>query len=218
MIVTKWTTFEESFLEDYYSDKGVIYCARELNRTTASVTNKAKRMGLSVEKPFARRTKTHEEYMNDLKDKDIDIWPIESYINAITPIEHICERGHIFTASPNKVLTKQKKCLQCSAYRFTPFKPAVLYLVSFDFEDTRLYTLGLTRMEPKEVFKSDWIKHNMKLEWSIFYKLGSDAYNAQQDLLNFNSQHLVDTDILREGNTQTSSAYIEKPGVIKNES
>lgn len=212
-MINLWTLYEESFLLDNYSKEGVVFCSKELERTTSSVANKAKRMGLCVEKPFVRRTKSHTEYETELFEREIDVIPLEEYVNARTPILHECFEGHTWKVSPNKILTNTGGCPQCSALRWNPDKPAILYLLSFTVADTLYYIVGITNKEPKVVFKDNWNTYNMKLEWSIFFDSGEDAYSAEQKVLQEYSASLIDTGVLKLGNTKTLSVYIPKENI-----
>ena len=57
-----------------------------------------------------------ENYLDDLKQKNILLMPIEPYINANTKINHKCPCGNIVKRSPNTVLQKEvwKTCRSCS--------------------------------------------------------------------------------------------------------
>lgn len=56
---------------------------------------------------------THEEYEEKLFNKEIDYWPLDKYINAITAIKHICLKNHEFMATPNKILSG-RGCPTCA--------------------------------------------------------------------------------------------------------
>jgi len=53
--------------------------------------------------------KTHEEYVQQLKDKGIGARPVEKYINQMIKILHRCECGNEWSVRPNDVL-QGKKC------------------------------------------------------------------------------------------------------------
>ena len=201
-----WTSAEENIIIDFYADKGVNYCGELLDRSLSAIANKAKRLGISVKEPVIRRTKSSETYEQVIFEKDISYVPLEEYINARTPIEHECINGHIWKVSPNKILSKAANCPKCSALKFNPNKPCVLYLISFN----NYYKVGITSKEIKETLGTDWTKFNMKIEWSIFYENGIEAYVAREKILNHFNSYLVDTDLLQSGNTEILSAYIPK--------
>jgi hypothetical protein len=204
--VPLWTEEESSYLESNYNSLGVLQCAEDLQRTPSSITNKARRMGLTIAKPFERQTKTHDKYESEL----VGFTPIEPYINSRTAISHTCANGHTFKAPPNKVLAPTFTCTKCSAIRFHPNKPSVLYLASF----SEYYLLGVSYREPKIVYRSVWKELGMKLEWSIFYNSGLEALSVRNKILNNNSAHLIDTGLLPCGNSETLSVYISKESIL----
>ena len=60
------------------------------------------------------RKKTHEDYLQELLDKELDFNPRESYINAHTPILHECIEGHQFKVRPTNILNNSgNKCPEC---------------------------------------------------------------------------------------------------------
>lgn len=182
-----WSTFEEAFLLDNYEERGVHHCAEELKRSPNSIVNKASRLGLSIKAPYARRTKSHRAYEDELIDREIQYYPIEQYINARTPIAHECIMGHTWKAAPSRILNQSASCPTCSATNFNPYKPCMLYLVSLG----EYYILGLSTKEVRDKYLMDWDKHSMKLEWFKFYDSGLDAYNYQQQILKENSSSIT---------------------------
>lgn len=66
---------------------------------------------LQERSPLSKR-KTHEEYLLELKVKDISYIPIEEYKTAIKLIDHKCNNGHIWKVSPNKILSG-RGCPEC---------------------------------------------------------------------------------------------------------
>lgn len=61
--------------------------------------------GLSIKK-------TTKQYLQECKSKGLDL-PIESYVNALTKIKHICIKGHIYLQAPHDHL-KGFGCSICS--------------------------------------------------------------------------------------------------------
>lgn len=62
------------------------------------------------------KRKTHEEYEQQLLEREIDYWPIESYVNSTTKILHECLEGHKWYIMPQHILAN-KGCPQCSSQR-----------------------------------------------------------------------------------------------------
>lgn len=58
------------------------------------------------------RRKTNEEYIQECKDKGLDL-PIENYINNSTKIKHKCKQGHVYPQRPDMHLQGQG-CPICS--------------------------------------------------------------------------------------------------------
>ena len=56
---------------------------------------------------------TSEEYIQECKEKGLDL-PIEDYVNAKTEINHICQKGHIYSQTPHKHLNRKQGCPVCS--------------------------------------------------------------------------------------------------------
>lgn len=65
------------------------------------------------ETSLARRRKTHEEYVIELKEKGIQAEPLEPYNGAMTKIKHRWSCGHVTEIVPNNVLSGHGcgKCL-----------------------------------------------------------------------------------------------------------
>lgn len=204
-----WTTFEEAYLLDNYETEGVKACAEALNRNTNSIVNKARRMGLNIPNPHARRTRSASEYEDALSQNNILYFPKESYVNARTPIIHECIYGHEWKVLPSRILNKTAKCPKCAAINFNPYKPCILYSVSLIYKGTKYYILGLTTKEPKDKYLKDWNTFSMELEWYSLYSSGLDAYNIQQQILK--TTNIVELPLSTD-NSIISDAPFNKPG------
>jgi hypothetical protein len=65
------------------------------------------------------KKKTHEEYLQEIKDKHLDIEVLENYDGAKKPILHKCKNNHIWMATPTNIL-RGHGCPDCSLlYRKT---------------------------------------------------------------------------------------------------
>lgn len=62
------------------------------------------------------KRKTHAQYEQELFEREIDYWPIESYINNSTKILHECLKGHQWEVSPGSIL-QGYGCPKCSSNR-----------------------------------------------------------------------------------------------------
>ena len=54
-----------------------------------------------------RRRKTHEEYLEELKLKNIPYIPLEPYIKSHNSIIHQCPEGHLWKATPANILNNR---------------------------------------------------------------------------------------------------------------
>ena len=63
-------------------------------------------------KRITKKTKTPEQYKRELKEKHIDVIPLEDYVTAKTKIKHKFSCGHINKVAPDSIL-RGSKCLQC---------------------------------------------------------------------------------------------------------
>lgn len=205
-----WSTYEEAFLLDNYEEQGVHYCSKELKRTSNSIVNKASRLGLSVKAPFARRTKSHRDYEDELLNREIQYYPKEQYINARTPITHECIMGHTWKAAPSRILNQTVGCPTCSATNFNPYKPCMLYLVSLKDKEHTYYILGLSTKEVQDKYLTDWNKYSMKLEWFKFYDSGLDAYNYQQQILKEHNNFITTFSLISDSSI-VLNCWINKP-------
>lgn len=109
--MASWTAAEEQFLIENYPSKGKIFCCETLNRSDSAVKSKACKLGLKLIE--IKNTKTHDQYENELFEKEIDYFPIEQYIDSKTPILHQCLNDHTWYSSPNSILSN-RGCPYCS--------------------------------------------------------------------------------------------------------
>ena len=105
-----WTQKDIDFLTANFSTLGLAYCSEHLNRTEYSIRMKASRLGIPA--PSIGRRKTHEQYLSDLKSKNIDIIPLQPYETALTKIKHTCINNHEWFVRPNDILNG-KGCGLC---------------------------------------------------------------------------------------------------------
>lgn len=59
------------------------------------------------------RSKTHEEYENQLLDIEADLYPAERYVTAKTKILHECLQGHVISIAPDTILSQRVGCGLC---------------------------------------------------------------------------------------------------------
>lgn len=68
-----------------------------------------------------------EDYLDRLTQKEINIFPIEEYINYKTYIQHSCFTGHTWLAKPEHILAG-RGCPKCNIRKPTNFKTHEIYL------------------------------------------------------------------------------------------
>lgn len=147
--ITKWQSYELKFLRDFYTKKGIDYCANSLGRTTKSVLHKVYELKLA----------------------------------------HPEER---------------------KATGFDSSKPGILYFVKFILDGLEYYKVGITNKSAKQRLGTDWNKFAFEELWTIEGP-GKAIQKLEKQVLEQNSQYLVNTEALISGNTETFSVYIDKP-------
>lgn len=156
------------------------------------------------------QSKTHEQYEEQLFEREIDFYPLEKYVSAKQPILHECLKGHKWQVRPDDIL-KGRGCPTCSKAGFKYKESATLYFVSFVFGEQTYYKLGITNKSLKDRYGPEWSKLNMRALWQLYFEKGAKAFQIEQELLCKHSDYLVDTGALRRGNTETLTCAIERP-------
>lgn len=154
--------------------------------------------------------KTHKQYEQQLFDREIDFFPIEQYTKAKDPILHECLKGHIWKVRPDDIL-KGRGCPKCSLPGFDYSAPSLLYFISFDASNQRLYKLGITNKSLYQRYGAEWKQLNMKTVWITSCNNGYDAFHLEQQLKLKYSDYLVECTLLRRGNTEVFNQHIPKP-------
>lgn len=154
--------------------------------------------------------KTTESYILDLIAKDIVYRPIEPYLNIRTKILHECPKKHQWFVKPGDILWGYG-CPTCSKHGFDPYKSAKLYFFSFEHDEITYYKVGITNNSAQKRHSTDWGLLKIKLLWEIEYESGADAREAEKKILQDNKEFLINTGVLRSGNTETFTVYIEPP-------
>jgi predicted nucleic acid-binding Zn-ribbon protein len=105
-----WTKYNLKFLEDNYYTYGAKFCAEHLGCGVRTIYGKAHKLGLKSSKS---KTKTNEEYLQELNAKGIKYIPLQPYSGALTKIPHKCPENHVWDICPSKILIG-KGCPSCS--------------------------------------------------------------------------------------------------------
>lgn len=202
----EWPEDSVKLLLELYSYKGPKYCAIKLNKTESSVRAKAHRLGLNKS-----ITKTHDKFLKDLIDKNINLIVLEPYINGDTEILFKCTENHIFKQRPRSVLERLGRCPTCTKKGFDDSKPAILYFVYF--KTLNLYKLGITNRTVKDRLSPDYNKYEAETLWEIYLETGYNARIMEKELKLLHKDKFCDTGLLSSGNTETLLHPIEKPEI-----
>lgn len=91
------------------------------------------------------KKKTHEEYEDELFERQVDAFPLEPYKGANIHILHECSKGHKWNVTPNMLLSSNSICPTCSTTKLR--KTHEEYLS--DLLDREIYYLPLDKYETK---------------------------------------------------------------------
>lgn len=194
-----WAEADLEYLENNYLVLGQQHCADKLQRSTASIRQKASRLGL-VRQNKGRPSKTHKEYEGDLLYKEAKAYPLETYSGSDVPILHACENGHEWKIKPSHVLSGVG-CPVCATSGFNPRKPAILYYIKIEFENLRYYKLGITAWSVWDRFELDRDKKITILK-ETYFELGANAQEVELDLLKKYPRVKVENFLKSGGNTE----------------
>lgn len=127
---------------------------------------------------YKRRTKAHEEYLEELFEKEINFEPVETYINANTKILHQCVEGHQWSAYPNLIL-RGSGCPECAKRGFNPQKSAILYYLRVD----DYYKVGITNNTVEKRYELKKDREKITVLFEKYYERGQDARDQEQAIL-----------------------------------
>ena len=199
-----WSEEDKQFLREFYPENGIKFCAEKLNRGENSVKLKASRMGI---KSKNKKLKDPYFYNEEIRAKGYIC--LSKYINRGTAILHkhiLC--GYEWKATPNDLLCSKTFCPNCSKSAYKDHLPGTLYFVNTSIG---VYKLGITNKTARERLSSDWNKFSMKVEWEITSDNGGLIRKTEKSLLQKYKNNLVNTGMLKSGNTETLNIYIPKP-------
>lgn len=101
------------------------------------------------------KRKTHEEYENELFEREIDYWPLEQYITNKTPINHECVKGHIWKAKPNSILTGMG-CPKCASNRKKTTEEYKLEIANTEYDVLENYLGNKIPILHKHICGYEW--------------------------------------------------------------
>ena len=200
-----WTDTDVKYLKDNYPTGGMNHCATVLNRTKMSIQKKAQKLGIQA----PGRLKTNEQYLAELDNKNIDYIPQEQYAGTETPILHSCVQNHIWKVRQKDIL-RGYGCPSCANTGIDRTKPGKLYFVSFEYDNNTYYKLGITTRTVRERFAGDWNRFKVAILWEQDFLTAQEAYDKEYTLLKANKANLLNLGILKSGNTEILTKYIEK--------
>lgn len=136
------------------------------------------------------QTKTHKQYVEELNH---DYQVLEPYVNDRTKILHkhvVC--GYEWLVRPNDIISRPG-CPKC-ANKNSRF---VYYIY---FPELDLYKIGITNNINVRITS---FGYKAVLLFAQEYQSGSKAYDIEQELLNQLKPLLINTGLLKSGNTET---------------
>lgn len=194
-----WSKQEDDILKEYYPTEGPDCYVRLPNRTKESVVVRATQK-LKLKAP-TRTDRTHLEYENILFEKEIDYWPVDTYINSYTKIRHECLKGHIWSVDPNSIL-KGSGCPFCSCSQFKRDQPAILYYVKIADDFNTFYKIGVTNGTVASRFINDKDKE-IVIGMEIPYETGYLAEEEERRILQkYDTYRVNPGKFIKTGNTE----------------
>ena len=197
----KWTEDEDNFIIVcckcgwHYAD-----IANELNRSYYSVEHRVRRLLTSN----GKATKTTKQYIKELKIKCPSMICLGTYINNKTPILHKCLKcNKEYNTRPNDKLSGWA-CKYCGTDNngggIPPNKSGITYLVYIPKYD--LFKFGITSKSVKERMRDNRLSEYVLILERKF-ELGINAMNLEKLWKENLKEYLVNTGLLKSGNTET---------------
>ena len=138
--------------------------------------------------------KTTKQYKDELPS---NIKVVEKYINNNTKIKHKHSCGHIWSSTPHNIL-RGHSCPACYNKGFSDELPAVTYCIYFKEFD--LYKVGISNNYINRLKKFGSLPEIIFLRE---FDLGKDAMKLENLWKENLKEYLVNTGLLRSGNTET---------------
>lgn len=199
-----WSEKEKNILREYYPIFGLDYCKELLpNRTSDSIYTEAYILQLkNCNVKSSTPAWTHDKYENTLLEKEINVYPLERYIDSRTAILHSCIKGHKWKAKPSNTISGSG-CPTCAKSGFDINKPAILYYIKIVDDNINYYKIGITNRSVAKRFEPDKDKAIIVL-LEKFFPTGILAKKEEQDILtNFKSKRITVPGLLKsKGNTE----------------
>lgn len=208
----KWSSKDIEFLRNNYPSEDLNYCSQYLNRTIQALRTKAHKLNIKRSSTYYN-LKTNEIY--DLEIVNKPLLRLDDYIGANIPITHKCKIcSNTWKISPSHILNGSS-CIMCSPNKgYKDNKFGTLYLVELDIGDPNkepLYKLGITNNTVKERLGSDLLKFKGTICWTLSSENGSKIRSLESELKAKYKDYQYNTGLLKSGNTETFTVYINKP-------
>lgn len=172
----KWNKEEEQFLINNYAQQGPSYCAEKLGRTVKSVTVKAARLNLTKSLIKIEWSKQEEEFLLENYAEHGPTYCAEKLNRTYDSVHHKAARLHL-QANTNSSNSN------------------IVYIIYFP--DLFLYKIGITNCVEKRIKRFGHSCIILKVQEFDPKK----AAQLERELLN--SVVLINTGLLKEGNTET---------------
>jgi len=150
--------------------------------------------GNSCPKCAGNIKKTTQQYKDELP---LDIIVLGRYINNNTKIQHKHSCGYIWRSTPHNIL-RGHNCPKCFNTGFNDDLPAVTYCVYF--KDLELYKIGISNNYTNRI-KKFGIKP--EVIFTREFSKGIDAMSLEKEWKENLKDYLVNTGLLKSGNTET---------------
>ncbi len=122
-------------------------------------------------------------------------YSLVDYKGSFEEIIIICPEHGKFPQTPDNHLNGGQGCPYCAEYGFNPSFPAILYYICID---ELYYKIGITNRTTELRYGKGKMKRiRIVKEWK--YKIGRDAYNKEQYIIQEFKEHLYDKNLLNEG-------------------
>jgi hypothetical protein len=150
--------------------------------------------------------KTTNQYILELKNIGVNVYPIEPYVNAYTKILHKCKDcGKEEYYKPSSKL-EGYGCRYCrrTGSGISNTEPCLLYLIKInDFPNIEnLFKLGITSKSISDRMLSAGIK-NYEIILERHFTLGIEAIKLEKIWLSNIKKFKFNTELLKNGNTET---------------
>lgn len=192
-----WKQEEINYILENYAEIGAIGCAKTVNRTPKAITSYVYRHKLPVKAKIDPNNLKVEEAKKRHKEKveSLGFVLLEKYKGSQEKILHQHDCGYKWFVSPNN-FHKVNGCPQCRE----TIDNAITYVYECYFPELNLFKIGITNSwnARKNEFGEKVELINL---WAMVDR--TNAQSLERYLLNQNKNNLMNTGMLKSGNTET---------------